>query len=60
MVEGQGVKEKEYPDCDHGDDEGIDITKEFAFKFPVTWKEIQQLVAEIEAAGEDPKSKNKS
>ena len=49
-----------HPDCDHGDDEGIDVTKEFAFKFPVAWKEIQKLVAEIEAADEDPKGKNKS
>lgn len=58
MVEGRGVKEKECPDCDHGDDEGIDITKEFVFKCPVAWKEIQKLVAEIEAAGKDPKNKS--
>lgn len=50
---------KEHPDCDP-EDEGIDITEEFAFKFPVAWKEIQKLVAEIEAADEDPKGKNKS
>lgn len=50
---------KDYPDCDHGDDEGIDITKEFAFKFPVVWKEILKLVAEVEAADEDPKGKEK-
>lgn len=54
------MRDKKSFDCNHGDDEGIDVTEEFAAKFPKAWKAITDLVAEIESEARDHKDKGKT